>query len=167
MVALAGTVSRSVSIRLTWFQFHGLQTRFAQSVKYSLESWNWKLVVKQFRPFCFGVIFILPNKVSVLWQPLPELSLGLSLSDWLGFNFTDCGRFLRNASNLFWSLETKNWGWNNSALFFLRNFHFLTFCTILLPKNRWKWKIGLRQPIKNSILYGLTEANFSFSSIFW
>ena len=56
--------------------------------------------MKQFRSF-FWVIFILPNKVSVWWQPLPELFLGLSLSDWLDFNFTDWG-------NIWWWCPHQN-----------------------------------------------------------
>ena len=86
----------------------------SRNLFWSLETAN--LVWNNSTPF-FWVIFILPNKVSVWWQPLPELFLGLSSSDWLDFNFTDCGRFLRNAWKLVWSLETKNLVWNNSAPF--------------------------------------------------
>ena len=54
----------------------------------------------------------------------------------------------------------------NKITVFLTSTKCLTFCTLLLPKNGWKWKISLRQPMKNWILYGLTEANFHFHWFF-
>ena len=40
-----------------------------------------------------------------------------------------------------------------------------TFCTNLLPKTWWKWKIGPCQPIKNSILYELLMEKVSINIV--
>ena len=170
----ARIVSRSVIIRLTWFQFHKLRTLFAQSVKYSLEFWNQKQRGETIPTLFICVIFILPNKVSVSWQPLPELFLGLSESDWLNSIFTDCGRILCIPWNIVVRLNTENLGWHNSFFWPSAQLYYQKIISFFRPSAQLNYqkidenkKLAPVNPYRIQFFMGYSWKKNPLTSWFW